>query len=120
MKLYEDGKLDLDAHISKYLPEGVTSQIANGDALTVRQLLNHTTGLVNYVMKTHEGWSDNTIQSLLFLVTAFGHFGSVVSYSSLVYYFAEIETTIAVLNSKFSTEIGAVHMGNDIYSGLFD
>lgn len=40
MQLAERGSLDLDAHISVYLPD-----VACGDSITVRQLLNHTGGL---------------------------------------------------------------------------
>lgn len=38
------GKLDLDASVSKYLPEVVP----NGRNITVRMLLNHTSGLFSY------------------------------------------------------------------------
>ena len=40
MQLAERGKLDLNAPISAYLPDAV-----DGDQITVRQLLNHTSGL---------------------------------------------------------------------------
>lgn len=40
MQLAEQGKIDLNAHISAYLPEAT-----DGDRITVGQLLNHTSGL---------------------------------------------------------------------------
>ena len=40
MQLTEQGKIDLDADISIYLPDA-----ADGDKITVSQLLNHTSGL---------------------------------------------------------------------------
>lgn len=40
MQLAEQGKIDLDANIEEYLPNST-----NGDKITVRQLLNHTSGL---------------------------------------------------------------------------
>lgn len=40
MQLVEQGKIDLNADISTYLPNA-----AEGDKITVRQLLNHTSGL---------------------------------------------------------------------------
>ena len=44
MLLLEDqGKLSLDDHVSKYLP-GIT----NGDKITLRQLLSHTSGIQDY------------------------------------------------------------------------
>ncbi len=44
MQEVEKGKIDLDAPAMRYLP-GVT--LAGGDAVTVRRLLNHTSGLFN-------------------------------------------------------------------------
>lgn len=44
----EAGRLDLDAPISRYLPGLVPG--ARGEAITVRMLLNHTSGLGDYVV----------------------------------------------------------------------
>lgn len=43
LKLVEAGKVSLDDPLSKYLPD-----YANGAAITVRQLLNHTSGIKSY------------------------------------------------------------------------
>ncbi|WP_052733089.1 serine hydrolase domain-containing protein [Hymenobacter terrenus] len=48
MMLVEEGKVNLDATLSSYLPQEVISRITNGDKVTVRQLLQHTSGLYNY------------------------------------------------------------------------
>ena len=48
LMLYEDGMLDLDEKITSYLPESVTSGIANTEDATVRMLLNHTSGIAEY------------------------------------------------------------------------
>lgn len=48
LQLYEEGKLDLDAFISKYLPEEYRQLIKNADKITVRMLLNHTSGIAEY------------------------------------------------------------------------
>ena len=51
MQLIEAGTLDLDAPISKYL--GTRSwfrRLPNADAITVRHLMTHTSGLVRYEM----------------------------------------------------------------------
>ncbi|MDC7999608.1 serine hydrolase [Aequorivita todarodis] len=45
MQLVAEGKLDLQAPISKYLPD--YSKV-NGDKITIHQLLNHTSGTPNY------------------------------------------------------------------------
>ncbi|SFK73958.1 D-alanyl-D-alanine carboxypeptidase [Amycolatopsis sacchari] len=44
LQLVDRGRLDLDAPVSKYLP-GV---VPNGENITVRMLLNHTSGLFSY------------------------------------------------------------------------
>ncbi|MFD0021658.1 serine hydrolase domain-containing protein [Streptomyces sp. NPDC058382] len=43
----ESGRIDLDASISRYLPRLVPGE--RGDAITVRMLLNHTSGLAEYL-----------------------------------------------------------------------
>ena len=43
MQLVEQGKIELDANISEYLPDST-----DGNKITVRQLLNHTGGLGEY------------------------------------------------------------------------
>jgi D-alanyl-D-alanine carboxypeptidase len=53
LQLVDEGRLALDDPIDRQLP-GV---VPNGTAITVRQLLNHTSGLYDYM---HEpGWSTN-------------------------------------------------------------
>lgn len=45
LQLHEQGRLDLDAPMRRYLPDYRGS---GGDRVSVRQLLNHTSGLVNF------------------------------------------------------------------------
>ncbi|WP_026450339.1 serine hydrolase [Aequorivita capsosiphonis] len=45
MQLVAEGKLDLQATVSKYLPD--YSKV-NGDKITIHQLLTHTSGIPNY------------------------------------------------------------------------
>ncbi|QWF15061.1 serine hydrolase domain-containing protein [Lysobacter capsici] len=45
LQLHEQGRLDLDAPMRRYLPDYRGS---GGDWVTLRQLLNHTSGLVNF------------------------------------------------------------------------
>lgn len=42
--LQQDGKLNIDDKLSKYLPD-----FPNGDRITIRELLNHTSGLSDYL-----------------------------------------------------------------------
>jgi D-alanyl-D-alanine carboxypeptidase len=48
LKLVEEGRLGLDDPISRHLPAGAADGIANADTATVRQLLNHSSGIPNY------------------------------------------------------------------------
>jgi D-alanyl-D-alanine carboxypeptidase len=48
MLLAEDGLIELDAKISRYLPASVYGQVANGAEATVRQLLGHTSGIPDF------------------------------------------------------------------------
>ena len=51
MKLVEEGKVDLDAKIKEYLPDSLIKGLhrlngkSYGELITVRQVLNHTTGI---------------------------------------------------------------------------
>lgn len=49
MLLVEDGKIILDEPINKYLDAGLCNRIGNGNLATVRQLLNHTSGIPDFI-----------------------------------------------------------------------
>ena len=48
LKMSEEVKLDLDAPISKYLPKKYLDLLKNSEKITVRMLLNHTSGIPEY------------------------------------------------------------------------
>jgi D-alanyl-D-alanine carboxypeptidase len=54
LRLAEEGQIDLDAAIGQYLDEEITAQLDGpngepyGEKITVRQLLNHTSGVASY------------------------------------------------------------------------
>jgi D-alanyl-D-alanine carboxypeptidase len=48
MLLTEAGSIDLDATIDKYLPARITDKLPNGHKATVRNLLNHTSGILDF------------------------------------------------------------------------
>jgi D-alanyl-D-alanine carboxypeptidase len=52
MKLVEAGKVNLDNPINQYLPSAISGLIKEANQITVRMLLNHTTGLPNYSLDT--------------------------------------------------------------------
>lgn len=49
LKLVEKGKIELDQAIATYLPTDISPHIINSDKITVRQLLNHTSGVAEYL-----------------------------------------------------------------------
>lgn len=48
LQLKEKGKIDLDMSITKYLPAIYSRYIKNAEKITVRMLLNHTSGIPEY------------------------------------------------------------------------
>ena len=46
--LHEEGKLDLDAPIGTYLGKKMLTQIEHSEKMTLRMLLNHTSGIFEY------------------------------------------------------------------------
>jgi D-alanyl-D-alanine carboxypeptidase len=48
LKLHEEGKIDLDEPITKYLPQQFHHYINGAEKITVRMLLNHTSGIPEY------------------------------------------------------------------------
>lgn len=48
LQLKEKGKIDLDAPMTKYLPEKYSHYITDAGKVTVRMLLNHTSGVPEY------------------------------------------------------------------------
>lgn len=48
MKLQEEGVLDIDDKINRYIPASITDKISNANDVTIRQLLNHSSGIRNY------------------------------------------------------------------------
>jgi D-alanyl-D-alanine carboxypeptidase len=53
MLLVQEGKLSLDDKVAKYIPD-----LERADEITVRQLLNHTSGLANYTERRAAGPND--------------------------------------------------------------
>lgn len=49
LKLQEQGKLNIEDKANKFLPIEFTQNIANADKATIKQLLNHTSGIVEYL-----------------------------------------------------------------------
>lgn len=54
LQLVEEGRLAIDDPLSKHLPE-IAAQLPNGDAITLRQLARHTSGLFSYTDNAPDG-----------------------------------------------------------------
>jgi D-alanyl-D-alanine carboxypeptidase len=50
LQLQQEGKLSLEDTLSQWLPR-IASQIPNSNRITIRQLLNHTSGIRNYAIE---------------------------------------------------------------------
>ncbi len=48
LQLAEEGKLALDDPIDAYLPVDIAKAVPNSDEITIRQLLDHTSGIADY------------------------------------------------------------------------
>jgi D-alanyl-D-alanine carboxypeptidase len=49
LQLSEEGRFGLDDPLTKVLPASVTARFADADRITVRMLLNHSSGLAEYI-----------------------------------------------------------------------
>ncbi len=47
--LQDEGLLDMNDKINQYIPASITNHIANANEVTIRQLLNHTSGIRDYL-----------------------------------------------------------------------
>lgn len=60
--LHEEGVLDMDNTISTWLPNTILSRIENSESMTLRQLLNHTAGVWDYL---DEDSSDEWFEAII-------------------------------------------------------
>ena len=88
MQLYEAGKIDLDAAINTYLPN-----IREGDKITVRQLLNQTSGLPVYAVQNNFTVT-NAQGRHVYANANYGLLGQIISSVSGMHYEEYIETYI--------------------------
>lgn len=60
LQLVEEAKLGLDNYLPELLPQSVVAMIANSGAISLRMLLNHTSGIADRVdpeWPASIGWS---------------------------------------------------------------
>ncbi|MFB4319047.1 serine hydrolase domain-containing protein [Actinomadura sp. 21ATH] len=62
LQLVEQGRVQLDAPIAQYLPGTVPGE--RGQQITTRMLLNHTSGIADYVVSAFPSWAQLSPDSL--------------------------------------------------------
>lgn len=93
--LQEEGKLNLDDKITDYLSDEDIKNIENADKATIRQLLNHSSGIYNYIQNLQfqtgslndliKEWSQNDLLSYARNKKAYFAPGEDVLYSNTNY-----------------------------------
>jgi D-alanyl-D-alanine carboxypeptidase len=94
LQLVEEGKLSLDDPLTELLPAGVSNRFAYADKVTVRMLLNHTSGIPEYTSEEfdrsvyshpHHHWSVAELLDLAGAKPATNTPGTKFSYSNTNY-----------------------------------
>ena len=93
--LQEEGKLDIDDKISDYLDGDVITKIENADKATIRQLLQHSSGIYNYIQSLQfqtaslndliREWTADDLLKYAYHKKAYFEPGEDVSYSNTNY-----------------------------------
>jgi len=85
--LVEDGLLNWDDKVTKYLPDFYLASKKNTEVLTIRNLLSHTTSLPKhaYTNLIEEGYSFDEMVEELKTVDVIGNVGQHYSYQNVVY-----------------------------------
>ncbi len=95
LKLVEEGKIKLDDKISDYLQGDVIDNIENADKATIRQLLQHSSGIYNYIQNLKfqtaslndfiREWKPNDLLKYAYYQKAYFKPGEDVRYSNTGY-----------------------------------
>ena len=95
LKLQEEGKLDIDDQISDYLQGDYMNQIENANQSSIRQLLQHSSGIYNYIQNPKfqtaslndliEEWTAAELLKYAYHKSAYFEPGENVTYSNTNY-----------------------------------
>jgi len=95
LKLVEEGKIHLDDKISSYLQGDVIDKIDNANKATIRQLLQHSSGIYNYIQNLKfqttslnnfiKGWKPTDLLNYAYHQKAYFEPGEDVRYSNTGY-----------------------------------
>jgi CubicO group peptidase (beta-lactamase class C family) len=115
MQLVEAGKIDLDAQIQSYLPEFTLADAAVASQITVRELLNHTSGL------SELGFADMALpqpETIEERVTSLRIAQPVAAPGTEYHYFSPNYGTLARLVEVVSGELFSDYMATHILAPL--
>lgn len=92
MKIVEEGKIELDAPLTNYIAKKHTDKVANANKVTIRQLLNHTTGIPDLIDENSfylavlnnpgKFWEEEELLKYVYGVDALFEPGSQLEYSN--------------------------------------
>ena len=64
-RLQDEGVLSINDKINEYIPRSITNEISNANNVTIRQLMNHSSGVAEYLdLNTHLGILNLSIAKL--------------------------------------------------------
>lgn len=126
LKLQEEGKLNLDDKIASYLSGDNIDKIENADKATIRQMLQHSSGIFNYIQNLKfqtaslndllKEWSANELLKYAYNKRAYFAPGEDVTYSNTNYILLgllieklEQKPLYQVFDEKLFAPLGLVH-----------
>lgn len=127
MQLVDEDKVDLDKPLRDYLPEFVIGDETAASAITVRQLLSHTSGFEGDIFN-ETGKGDDAIEKFVVTLAEVGQLfapGEMFSYNNAA--FAVLGRLIEVLRGKsydaalrehIFTPLGLTHAATDPYEAI--
>lgn len=127
MQLVDEGKVDLDVPVREYLPEFVLGDDAAAVAITVRQLLCHTSGFEGDIFN-ETGRGDDAVEKYLVTLAEVSQLfppGEMFSYNNAA--FAVLGRLVEVLRGKpfdtamrehLFTPLGLTHAATDPYEAI--
>ncbi|MEM7552539.1 MAG: serine hydrolase domain-containing protein [Cyanobacteria bacterium P01_A01_bin.84] len=114
LSLIDEGKLNLEDKLNKWLPTEVVDNIPNGKDITIRHLLNHTSGIPDYdenpAIKSNplllyiRDWSQDELIALVYGIPPKHSPGQGYSYSATNYLLLAMIVESAT-NSTFANQV---------------
>ncbi len=120
MHLYEEGLLDIDVPISAYLSTEVSTKIENAETATIRQCMNHSSGIYDHIQNLNfqtallndptKKWREEELVKFAYNKSAYFPAGTSARYSNIN----------TVLISLCLNKVLGHYYGQDLRSFIFD